>query len=378
VATGEPSTIDGSRFDGQLRHPQVLARIPRTRVDEAARLAMSRHPVDGHSLWIGSVRILLEVYMRLSSSIVRSTARFAALLPFALLSTACSDGNTADTGDPTTANGGNANSDDVAANGNGGASNTNGAANGSGATTNGSANNGGSAATTTPDDEDDPLGPAPVSFGTASDYVILAQSAITNVPTSVITGDLGLSPAAASYVTGFALTRAGTSWTSPEVTGSIFAADNDATTPSDLTTAVGDMQTAYNDAAGREGPTFLNLEDGAIGGLTLVPGLYRWTSTVTIPSDVTLAGASDDVWIFQITGDLTLSADQAMTLTGGARAKNIVWQVAGVVDLAATSHSEGIMLSKTAINMGTGASINGRLLAQTAVTIASATITAPP
>ena len=97
----------------------------------------------------------------------------------------------------------------------------------------------------------------------------------------------------------------------------------------------------------------------------------------TIPSDVTLAGAADDVWIFQMTGDLSLSADQTMTLSGGARARNIVWQVAGVVDLGTTSHAEGIMLSKTAINVGTGASINGRLLAQTAVTIAGTTVTAP-
>ncbi len=308
--------------------------------------------------------------MRLSSLLLRPGARFAAFLPLALLATACSDSDTVGARDPATADG------DGPANGNGGSSNSSGSANG-GSNTTGSANNGGSAGGTRPDDEGEPLGPAPVFFGAASDYVVLAQSAITNVPTSVITGDLGLSPAAASFVTGFALTRAGVMWTSPEVTGGVFAADNDPTTPSDLTTAVADMQTAYNDAAGRQTPAFLNLEDGDIGGLTLAPGLYKWTSTVTIPADVTLAGAPDDVWIFQITGDLTLSADQAMTLSGGARAKNIVWQVAGGVDLGATSHSEGIMLSKTAINMGTGASINGRLMAQTAVTIASTTITAP-
>ena len=83
------------------------------------------------------------------------------------------------------------------------------------------------------------------------------------------------------------------------------------------------------------------------------------------------------MWIFQIAGDLVLSSARDMTLSGGAQTKNIVWQVAGLVDLRANSHSEGIILSKTAINMGTGASINGRLLAQTAVTLASATITAP-
>jgi hypothetical protein len=134
------------------------------------------------------------------------------------------------------------------------------------------------------------LGPASVALGDAGGYAILAQSAITNVPPSVITGDVGLSPAAASYITGFSLTRAGVMWTSPEISGGAFAADNDPTTPADLTSAVADMGAAYDDAAGRPTPAILNLADGAIGGLTLVPGLYKWTSTVTIASDVTHRG----------------------------------------------------------------------------------------
>ena len=222
-----------------------------------------------------------------------------------------------------------------------------------------------------------PVGPAPVLLGTAGRYVVLAKSAITNVPTSAITGDLGLSPAAASYITGFAMTKAGTKWTSAQVTGSLFAADNVPPTPANLTTAVANMQTAYTDAAGRPTPTFLNLGAGAIGGLTLVPGLYKWTSTVTVPTDVTLAGGANDTWIFQVTGDLKMSAAKHMTLSGGARAKNIVWQVAGLVDLGTTSHAEGIILSKTAITLGTGASINGRLLAQTAVSLSGSTVKTP-
>jgi hypothetical protein len=221
------------------------------------------------------------------------------------------------------------------------------------------------------------LGPAVVNLGSAANYAILAKSAIANVPTSVITGNLGLSPAAASYVTGFSLTKAGTFWTSPQVVGGVYAADNDAPTASNLTTAVANMLTAYTDAAGRPTPNFTNLGAGAIGGLTLIPGLYNWASTLTIPSDVTLAGAANDVWIFQVAGDLKLSAAKAMVLSGGAQAKNIFWQVAGAVDLGTTSHSEGIVLCKTAITLGTGASINGRLLAQTAVNIASSTVTQP-
>jgi hypothetical protein len=137
------------------------------------------------------------------------------------------------------------------------------------------------------------------------------------------------------------------------------------------------MGTAYTDAAGRPPPATTNLGAGTIGGLVLAPGLYKWSSSVTIPLDVTLSGARNDVWIFQISGDLTMSAAKQMKLVGGARAKNIVWQVAGAVDFGTTSHAEGIVLSKTAIALGTGASINGRLLAQTAVTIAGNTVTAP-
>ncbi len=232
-------------------------------------------------------------------------------------------------------------------------------------------------------DVDDPrdagaLGPAPVRLGSAENYAILAQTAVSNVPTSAITGNVGLSPAAASYITGFSLTRAGESWTSPEIVGAAFAADNDPTTPADLTSAVADMGTAYEDAAGRPTPGFLNLADGGIGGRTLVPGLYNWTSTVSIPADVTLSGGPEDVWIFQITGDLTMAAAQRMILSGGAQAKNIVWQVAGEVEVGSTAHAEGIVLSKTAIHMGTGSSINGRLLAQTAVTLDSTAVTEPP
>jgi hypothetical protein len=221
------------------------------------------------------------------------------------------------------------------------------------------------------------LGPVPVALGTAANFAVLAQSTITNGPTSAIIGNLGLSPAAASYITGFVPTKVGTYWTSPQVVGGIFAADNDAPTPSDLTTAIANMQTAYTDAAGRLSPDFLNLGAGSIGPAPLVPGLYKWASSVTIPGNISIVGSANDVWIFQISGDLALSADKAMALSGGAQAKNVFWQVGGAVNMGTTSHAEGIMLCKTAIVLGTGASINGRLLAQTAVNLASNAVTEP-
>jgi hypothetical protein len=220
-------------------------------------------------------------------------------------------------------------------------------------------------------------GLAVVDLGAAGNYVILAKSAINNTPTSAVTGDLGLSPAATSFVTGFALTNATGYATSPQVTGNIYAADMADPTPINLTTAVNNMITAYNDAAGRLFPDFSELGTGNIGGKTLAPGLYKWTSTVTLPSDVTISGGASDVWIFQISGDLTVSSAVNVTLSGGALAKNIFWQVAGQATLGTTFHFEGIILSMTGINFQTGASMNGRALAQTAVVLDANAVTKP-
>jgi hypothetical protein len=218
---------------------------------------------------------------------------------------------------------------------------------------------------------------AVVNLGSAVNFLILAKTAITNIATSTLTGDLGLSPAATSYITGFALTNATGYATSAQVTGSIFAADMVSPTPINLTTAVSNMITAYDDAAGRPSPDFFELYSGNIGGKTLTPGIYKWTNTVLIPSDVTISGSSTDVWIFQIAGNLTMSSDKEITLSGGALARNIFWQVAGQVTLGTTSHFEGIILSKTGITVQTGASMNGRALAQAAVTLDKNTVTQP-
>jgi hypothetical protein len=219
-------------------------------------------------------------------------------------------------------------------------------------------------------------GPAPVALGTAGDYVILAKEGTSNVPTSDITGNIGLSPAAATFITGFDLNLvAGAAFsTSSQVTGNVYAPGYAAPTATNLTTAVSNMEAAYTDAAGRPTPDHTELASGDIGGLTLPPGLYKWTSTVNIPNNVTLQGGANDVWIFQIAGGITQASGARVQLAGGALARNVFWQVAGVVALGTTAHMEGIVLSQTAITMNTGATANGRLLAQTAVTLAGNTI----
>jgi hypothetical protein len=221
-------------------------------------------------------------------------------------------------------------------------------------------------------------GPAPVVLGGAGNYVILAKAAISTTGVTAVTGDLGLSPAAASFITGFSLTADTTNVfsTSPLVTGHIFAADYAAPTPANLTTAVTNMLTAYTDAAGRAAD-YTELGAGNIGGLTLPPATYKWGTGVSIPTSVTLSGGPNDVWIFQIAQGITQASAAKVILTGGALPKNVFWQVFGAVDIGTTAHMEGVILSQTSITLKTGASANGRLLAQTAVTLDAATVTQP-
>ena len=216
-------------------------------------------------------------------------------------------------------------------------------------------------------------GPATVNLGLASAFEILSKTGITNVYPSPVTGDIGCSP-----ITGAAILL-----TCSEVTGAIYSVNAAGPLPcritnaSRLTTAVSNMQTAYTNAAGRTHPTQLNMGAGNIGGATIIPGLYKWTTGVIIPTNITLAGGPNDVWIFQVAGTLNMSSGVNIFLSGGAKARNIFWQTSGAVTLGTTSHFEGNILSQTAINMQTGASINGRLLAQTAVTLQKNTVKKP-
>ncbi|MDP3587882.1 MAG: ice-binding family protein [Sulfuricurvum sp.] len=223
-------------------------------------------------------------------------------------------------------------------------------------------------------------GPIPIDLGTAGNFAILTKAGVSTTVGSAIVGDIGVSPVATSYITGFGTLTAGATYaTSPLVTGKIYAADMIPPTPTYMTTAIGDMEIAYNAAAGRAagvGVTNLNRGAGTLAGETLTPGTYTWGGDVTITTDLTLNGGVNDVWIFQIGNKLDLNSNHII-LTGGAQAKNIFWQVAGAVTLGTNSHFEGIILAKTNIAVLTGASANARLLAQTAVTLQSNAITQP-
>lgn len=218
----------------------------------------------------------------------------------------------------------------------------------------------------------------PVNLASAGNYVILAETGISTVPTSAITGNLGISPYAAASITQFSLTADSTNVfsTSAQVTGKIYASNYAVPTPSNLTSAVGDMELAFTDAAGRA-PDVTELGAGSIGGMTLAAGVYQWGNGLLIPTNVTLNGGATAVWIFQIAQNLTLSSATRVTLAGGALAKNVFWQVAGSVEVGTTAHLEGIVLCKTMINLRTGATMSGRLFAQSAVTLDGSTIVQP-
>jgi hypothetical protein len=219
-----------------------------------------------------------------------------------------------------------------------------------------------------------------VDLRSAANYAILSTTGISTVPDSAITGDIGVFPIASVGLTGFSLLAGdGERFsTSTQITGFAYAADYLGNTPALLSAAVGDMVTAYKDAESRVDPDFVNFANGRIiVPTTLTAGLYNFKSTVSISADVVFSGSSTDIFIIQIQNNLLQSAYTKVTLSGGAQAKNIFWQVAGYVAVGTSAHMEGILLVNTEVTFGTSSSLKGRVLAQTACTIEKATIVEP-
>jgi hypothetical protein len=204
-------------------------------------------------------------------------------------------------------------------------------------------------------------GPAAVVIGTTSTFAILAGSTVTNTGATAVTGDLGVSPGAA--VTGF---PPGT------VSGATHAGDATAAT------AQADLTTAYNDAAGRTAGV-ISLS-GDLTGLTLAPGLYKSTSSLGITGNLTLNGLGDAnaKFIIQIASTLTTGTGSQVILTGGAQAKNIIWQVGTSATLGANSIFKGTIMADQSITLNTGARLDGRALARVAaVTLDANTVVIP-
>ena len=223
-----------------------------------------------------------------------------------------------------------------------------------------------------------------VTLGTAGNYAVLAQSGVTSSASgSLVTGDVGLNAAEGGFA-GFGQTVAPATpsfATSTLVTGKMFATSYAVPTPANLATATTDASNAYTDASTKpRTPAFPpNPTPGTITAAVspVAPAVYNWTTAVAISGDIVLSGGPDDVWVFQIGGALNQAAASHVTLAGGAQAKNVFWQVGGAVTLGAGAHLVGTVLSKAGINLGAGSVVEGRLLATTAVTIDTSTVTKP-
>jgi hypothetical protein len=258
--------------------------------------------------------------------------------------------------------------------------------------------------------------PVRVDIGSVitNNYAILAKSGISTVPTSVITGNIGVSPIAATAMTGFSLLAdSGNQFsTSAQVVGTdnisgqgnkAYAASYGGATAVALTTAVSDMETAYTFAAGQSTSAGkLNLGTpvavlgspppagalGASGTEVLSRGVYTFGSSLTIAADFSFKGSDTDIFIIQISGDLLQVANTRVTLVSDGLenangvtgtfplASNIFWQVAGQVVVQADAHMEGILLVKTAVTFQANSSLNGRVLTQTRCDLDKAIITA--
>jgi hypothetical protein len=202
--------------------------------------------------------------------------------------------------------------------------------------------------------------------------VILAETGITDVPSSAVTGDI------ANSGTG---TQIGL--TCAEVNGTIYEYDGtgplcftQATAAIDI--AITDKGTAYTNANG-QADCVIELGAGTISGQTLTRGTYVWAGNVTIPTDLHLDALGDPNarWIFQIGGTLTQASAVTVFLDNGALAQNVVWTTADFVQIGTTAHLEGTVISYSYIALQTGASVHGRLLSHTAVTLDHNIVTVP-
>jgi hypothetical protein len=185
----------------------------------------------------------------------------------------------------------------------------------------------------------------PVALGSAAAFGVLAGSSVTNTGTTTVQGDLGVSPG--TQVTG-----------SPVVLGSIHAGDGVAAQ------AQLDLTIAYNDAVARTGATAIA---GDIGGLTLTAGVYHCAATIEITSAaLTLDGLGDNdaVFIFQVGSTLNTASSSQVILIGGAKARNVFWQVGSSATLGSNSIFKGNILAMVSISMTTGAEIDGKVLAR--------------
>jgi len=220
----------------------------------------------------------------------------------------------------------------------------------------------------------------PVALGAAARFAILSTTGVTNTGATSVTGDVGTTPIAGNSITG---------WNTVTEVGTTFVVGPDGPIPSGsfttnsalLSQAIGDLTTAYNDAAGRS----LNAIGvaGNLGGRTLYAGLYKSTSTLAVSSgNLTLDGQGDPnaVWIFQFASSFSMATGCQVILTNNAQASNVFWQVGTLAHFEGGAMMVGTIMAGTSVTFITGATlVDGRALATNGnVTMEANTVTRPP
>ncbi|MCR4327096.1 MAG: ice-binding family protein [Nanoarchaeota archaeon] len=226
-----------------------------------------------------------------------------------------------------------------------------------------------------------PSGPAPVFLGEAEGFAVISKAAISSVPTSVITGNVGISPAAGTFITGLTCAEVnGTTYGPVGEGGGDMGACIDVSTAY-MDTVIGNMETAFTNATARALDVTLG---GSIGSLTLTPGVYFTAVSLDIPTDVTLdcQGNENGTFIFQIGGDLTMASSTEVILIENCQAKNVFWAVSGTTDIGGGVGTESIFRgtvlggpATTEITVVTGSTVIGRLLGEKTVALDANTVT---
>lgn len=212
-----------------------------------------------------------------------------------------------------------------------------------------------------------------INLRSAADFSLLAHGGITSLPTSSISGKVGVRPA----------TRAELKIAPEELSGGLAATyatdDKDSAATSALMSAKIDLINAYNETETKQPDTEkIDLFGGALGNKILPAGVYKWNSRVTIPNDLTLEGSDSDVFIFEVAGDLRVGSDVTIKLSGGAQAKNVFWQVGDNVLVKTRSSMVGTVMAQGMVEMREQSRLEGRLFSKNnSISLDKVTITKP-
>lgn len=193
---------------------------------------------------------------------------------------------------------------------------------------------------------------AAVDLGTAGPFVVLGGASVTNTGPSVLNGELGVSPG--TSLTGFGLPAV--------VNGATHQTDSVANI------AQGSLTTAYNVAAAEPVLVGNDLTGQDLGGLTLTPGTYGFSSSAGLTGALTLDALGDPnaQFVFKIGSTLTTASASSVLLVNGASPCNVYWQVGSSATLGSTTAFQGNLMTLADITLNNGASVLGRVLARTA------------